>query len=96
MGAPTLGRVLQDTDAFFPDALRILFLCSVEPEELMRLRQSPPVLEAAVCAWAEKCVAMRDRYEAEGVALRIFNAVYVNAHEPAPAEGRPHGDDLGN
>jgi hypothetical protein len=97
MGAATLGRVLGDPDAFFPDALRILFLCSVEREPLLRLARNPEALEAAVYAWAAEAVPMARRYDAEGTALEIFNAVYANQHRPAPpAHGRAHGDDVGN
>ena len=45
MGAPRLGQVLADPDAFFPDALRILFLCSVEAQDIMRLSRTPEALE---------------------------------------------------
>jgi hypothetical protein len=97
MGAPRMGVVLSDPDAFFPDALRILYLCSVEAGTLRKLAREPEALEAAVYAWAAEAVPMNRRYEAEGVAIQIFNGVYVNQHEPAaPSGGRTHGDDVGN
>ncbi len=97
MGAPRLGVVLGDPDAFFADALRILYLCSVEASLIRRLAREPEALEEAIYAWAGQAVPMNRRYEAEQVAIEIFNSVYVNQHEPAaPSGGRTHGDDVGN
>lgn len=80
MGAPSLYDALRDGSAFFPDAVRILWICSHLPAALSRLRPDPAAMQEAMDAWAEDHVPVHRGAEAVAVAIRIFNAANVNRH----------------
>lgn len=52
-GAPRLAAVIQEPIAFLGDAMRILFLCSHDPENWDHLRGQPVAFLRAVEKWAE-------------------------------------------
>jgi hypothetical protein len=95
MGAPDLGACLRDLDAFFGDALRILFLCGNPPEVWQPLRTDALRMQLAIDDWADANVGPGEAAEAVLVAFRIYAAANRNQHEAAPA-GTPHRDDVGN
>lgn len=96
MGAPDFQRTLDDLDAFFGDACRILWLCSHLPEDWSILRCSPAALQCAIDAWADEHIPNPEAPSASLLALRIYTASLKNQHQSAPLDRKPHGDDLGN
>ncbi len=95
-GAPSLGFALVDLESFFADAMRILFLCSHEPEEFRHLRADPAAFQEAIDKWADENIPRKEKIQAVELALAIYNDSAVNQHEPAPPETTGHSDDLGN
>lgn len=96
VGAPGLAFVMNDIDAFFADACRILFLCLHRPEEFRHLRGNPGEFQEAIEEWTDRAIPRGSnlRLDATLLALRIVNQSNVNRHEPAPAETT--GSDSGN
>ena len=87
MCAPTLGAALQDGAAFFPDALRLLWLCSTPPETLSRLRSRPQDMQAAIEAWAADNAPVSRSTEVLDIGLKLFNSAFENRHESRPTRG---------
>ena len=104
MGAPNLDATLKDLDAFYADALRILFLCSFQPDQPVndrtpswtRLRADAWALQAAIDAWGESLHLEGTEHEATVLAYRIYASSLVNRHTVAPAAPGASSDDLGN
>lgn len=95
MGAPDLQRCLDDLDAFFADAARILWLCSHTEADWGILRCSPPQLQAAIDRWTDEHIPGHESAAATMIGFRIYAASLKNQHTTvAPAgKGSP---DLGN
>jgi hypothetical protein len=96
IGAPALGFCLDDTFAFTADAARILWLCAHTPQDWSVLRCSPAAHQNVIDEWAEANIPPAQAAAARLLAMDILVHASRNAHEPAPAPGRPHGDDSGN
>ena len=96
VGAPDLQKCLDDLDAFFPDACRLLWLCSHPPEAWSRLRCEPELLQQEIDRWSDENIACHESGAAVLLAFRVYAASRVNEHETAPSSGKGHGDDLGN
>lgn len=96
MGAPRLHLAMADGNAFYPDALRILWLCSAEPLTLSMLRRDPDAMEKAINEWAAENVPVSRAAAACGLALEIFNAAHENKHEPRHSAIDKKAPDSGN
>ncbi len=81
MGAAPLGDALRDGGAFYPDALRLLWLCSHPPEILQRYRRDPDAMQTAIEAWAATHAPLHLAKEVIGTGLAVFNAAFENRHE---------------
>jgi len=97
-GAPSLYKALVDGSAFYPDALRILWLCSQPPAIIQRLRRDPDAMQAAIEEWAATAAPVHLAAEAVTTALRIFNNAQLGRHEsrhtsaPAARTGSSSGN----
>jgi hypothetical protein len=96
MGAPPLERVLADVDAFLLDALRIIYLCAVDPAEWIIDRGNAQALQTRMDAWADKHVLPGEEVSATLLGFQLYSASHRNRHDTAPSTSAPHGDDLGN
>ena len=86
VGAPPLEAVFEDVDAFFADAIRILYLCSHAPEDWRHLRRRPAEWQEAIEAWGVEAVPTHRKQEALRVGMNILTTAYRNQHVPAPAK----------
>jgi hypothetical protein len=73
VGAPSLELCVNDTNAFFADALRILWLCAHDPAVWSGLRRDPAAMERAICEWAD-AVPGENAAEITLLGLRIYAA----------------------
>ena len=96
MGAPSLQACLDDLDAFFADAARILWLCSHTPDDWSLIRSAPAELQKQIDLWGDDHISRGERYDAVSLAFRIYADARANEHAVAPTSGKGHGDDLGN
>ncbi len=90
--APRLSQVLQNASAFLGDALRILYLCSHEPEAFEHLRSDSLAFLRAIERWADSNVTRDQATEATRIGLKIFNDSKVNLAEPAPSDRTDLGE----
>jgi hypothetical protein len=95
MGAPNIYRVMQDGEAWWPDAVRLLWICSHLPEAWEDLRPEPARLQGVIDAWADETLRGEDKVPASLVTLRLWNQAQENIAEPAPVPGGKAAD-LGN
>lgn len=84
IGAPSLYQALRDGSAFYPEAIRILWLCAHAPATIAALRHEPESMQAAIEEWAAEHAPIHRAGDAVSVAIRIFNAVHVNRHDTRP------------
>lgn len=85
--APPIAKCLYDHNAFLGDALRILFLCSHEPEQWAMYRASSIVFLEQIEKWSNKNVSKAQETEAITTALRIFQEQEVSQAEIPPGSG---------
>lgn len=85
MAAPTLGQALHDGAAFFPDALRLLWLCSQPSTVLGRLRAQPGAMQDAIEAWAAEQAPVHRSAEILDTGIRLFNSAFDTRHESRPS-----------
>jgi len=85
MAAPALGIAIKDGAGFFPDALRLLWLCSHPADVLQRLRRDPDAMQAAIEAWAAAAAPLSRCEEIIGIGLAIFNSAFESRHEARPS-----------
>ena len=96
MGAPSLYLALQDGNAFYPDALRILWLCSVPFETITALRKDPDAMQAAIDLWATETAPIPDARKANMTAIEIFNASQLNRADPRQSARSSNHSERGN
>jgi len=96
MGAPSLYLALQDGNAFYPDALRILWLCSVPPETITALRKDPDAMQAAIDQWAAEHAPIPTAGKAIVTAIEIFNASQLNRADPRQSARTSNHSERGN
>lgn len=98
MGAPSMRASIGDGYTFYPDAIRILWLCSVKTSTIEQLRSDPEEMERTIQAWAAVSAPPPKVESAVTVALGIWNAANENHPEvrqhSSAAAGR--GTDSGN
>lgn len=97
IGAPRLAKTVPDGNAFLPDAIRILWFCSVESAVITSLRRDPDSMQEAIMRWAGTEVPLSRAKEAIVAGLHIFDSAYLSKHEtvpsasPPPPSGNVHG-----
>lgn len=98
IGAPTLLAAIKDGCGFYPDAIRILWLCSSKPPEILTLRRDPERMEEAIQQWAETYAPPPQAMQIITTALDIWNSATTNQPEvrthSSSASGRKA--DMGN
>lgn len=91
MAAPPLSRTMRDGAGFYPDAVRILWCCSVDADTISLFRSQPLIMQFAIDQWAAINAPSWRTDEALDVAINIWNASQVNQHDPrhssAPGTG---------
>ncbi len=96
LGAPELGKAMENTISWWPDGVRLLWLCSHVPEDWELLRGEPLRLNGAIEEWAEsqglRAVIPDVRYEVAEVTLKLWNAAQENIHVPAGGRGKEPGN----
>jgi hypothetical protein len=81
MAAPTLGQALKDGAAFFPDALRLLWLCSQPSAVISRLRANPAAMQDAIEGWAAEHAPVHRSGEILDLGINLFNSAFESRHE---------------
>lgn len=98
MEAPSLLAAINDGYNFYPDAIRLLWLCSSKPSAILALKRDPESMEAAIQAWAAQHAPPPQAMDVITLALEIWNAAHTNQPEvrshSSSAAGRPA--ELGN
>lgn len=97
LGSPPLNAVFRDSSAFYPDAIRLLWVCSVDVELLRSLRSDPELMESVILDWAEKNAPIHQAAAACALAIRLWNLAHENRPDPRDS-GAPQGkgDTRGN
>jgi hypothetical protein len=90
-GAPPLRDTVGTTDDFFPDAIRILYLCSHTPEDWREHRRDPARWLEHVEAWAETAIPLSMKADAASCAMNILSRAYSGEHIPVSRHGRTPG-----
>jgi hypothetical protein len=84
-GAPPLYAAMADIEAWYPDAVRLAWLCTHAPADWQELRARPLELQAAIDQWADTAIdSRRDKADLVLLTLRLWNDSQINAHEPSP------------
>jgi hypothetical protein len=98
LGAPRLYQAMSDGNAFYPDALRILWLCSHDSSTIQLLRTDPEDMQNVMEKWAEENAPLHLTAQAVTVAIRIHNAARTNRADPRHTAASSHArpDDSGN
>lgn len=92
-GAPPVNQALDDIDAFFPDAIRILWLCTHDPADWRQHRRDPGVWQEIMEQWADDHIPLARKGEAIMVAMNILTEAYTNRHEPvSSSHAAPRGN----
>lgn len=94
VGAPAIGNY-QTTGDFLPEALRILWICHLTPDQIKLLRTLPIELATQSCdAWAEaNCTLGEEAQKASQIGQAILEAVLLAKTVPID-EGNEY-DSLG-
>ena len=92
MGAPGLFAALADGTAFFPDALRIIWLCSQESHTIEELRMEPRRMQQAIDLWAQQNAPLSSSGLLIKTAVRIFNHAHATEPQTRPTDRSSHAD----
>jgi hypothetical protein len=90
-GAPPLRESIASTDEFFPDAIRILYLCSHTPEDWREHRGNTGAWLEHIEAWADEAIALSQKAEAAATAMNILSRAYSGEHVPVSRHGKTPG-----
>lgn len=91
-GAPPLRDCIGTTDDFFPDAIRLLYLCLHTPEEWREARQTGAAAWMEhIEAWADGAIPLALKAEACATAMGILSRAYANEHIPVTSHGKTPG-----
>jgi len=91
-GALPLSKTLEQLTTFLSDAIKILWLCSHEPQEWRMVRGDLSLFLETIEAWGDVNVPRSMHVAAVNLALQIFNEASINKAVPEPSER----GDLGN
>jgi len=91
--APPLRGLLERPGAFLADALRILWLASLDDAALRRAARGD--MQADCDGWAAAHVPLREAGAAITLALDLYNDAHANDVEPAPRPGLDDPDPEG-
>lgn len=89
MNAPPLIRAVRDGAGFYPDAIRILWICSTADDELSLVRKDPDLMQALMDRWAADHCPIHLATEAVTQAISMFNNANVNRHASKPEPTLP-------
>jgi hypothetical protein len=90
-GAPPLSQAVATTDDFFPDAIRVLYLCSHTPEEWREHRRDTSAWLEHVEAWADGAIPLSQKADAAATAMNILSRAYSGEHVPVSRHGKTAG-----
>lgn len=90
-GAPPLRETIRTTDDFFPDAIRILYLCSHTPENWREHRRDPARWLEHIEDWADGAIPLHLKKNAASTAMNILSRAYSGEHIPVSRHGRTPG-----
>ena len=96
VGAPFIHLALRDGAAFFPDALRILWICSVGSDMLELFSRDPAAMEREIHRWAETECPLHRIDEAVSTAITIYDGAQINQHQDRHDAIERKGSDSGN
>lgn len=83
-GAPPLMAAMIDREAWYADAVRMLWLCSHLPDDWAQLRTEPVFLQSAIDQWADQHLhSGRHKTDLVLLTLKIWNDSQATAHVPA-------------
>jgi len=85
-GSLPLSRTLEQLTTFLSDAIRILWLCSHEPQDWRALRSDLTLFLEAIEAWGDVNVPRSKHVEAVNLALQIYNEAGINQAVPEPSD----------
>ena len=95
-GAPGIYQAMMDGEAWFGDAVRILWLCLHGPADWRDLRGEPIRLQEAIDAWADEHIPRGAKPDLVMLTIRLWNDSQINAHEPVPGDAIGEARDPGN
>jgi len=90
-GAPPLRDVIADTDSFFPDAIRILYLVSHRPEDWREHRGNVAGWLEQIEEWADGAIPLSQKAAAAATAINILSRAYSGEHIPVSRHGKTPG-----
>ena len=96
VGAPGIYQAMIDGEAWFGDAIRILWLCLHGPDDWDPLRGEPLRLQRAIEAWADDHLPRGAKADLVLLTIRVWNDSQINAHEPVPGDAIGEARDPGN
>lgn len=82
-GARELADVLQDIDAFFADAIRIIYLSLHGPEDWRAWRSDLVLWQEKIEAWADANITRAQRVAAVMCGWKVLELAWENRHEVA-------------
>jgi hypothetical protein len=85
-GSLPLSRTLEQLTTFLSDAIRILWLCSHDPQDWRALRGDLALFLEAIEAWGDVNVPRSKHVEAVNLALQIYNEAGINQAVPEPSD----------
>jgi len=97
-GAAPFYACARDRESFYPDAVRILFLCLHTPEDWRAYRGNLVAFqEELIDPWADEFLQSgADKLALVVLALKVWNASQENQAEPMPDERPGKGPGRGN
>lgn len=90
-GAPGIYAAMIDGEAWYGDAVRLLWLCLHTADDWDPLRAEPLKLQRHIDDWADATLDRGAKTDLVLLTIALWNASQINAHEPVPgdaAEGR--------
>lgn len=88
----SLFDAFQKPDAFFAEAIRILYFCGTSPEEWREFRRRAQEWQEEIERWADERFSRVDRFKIEDLALQIFNDAEENRHSVEPSNHATEGN----
>jgi hypothetical protein len=87
VGARDISEVIADIDAFFADAIRILWLCTHTPDDWRGLRTDLMGWQETMEKWADENITTKQKSSAVLTAWKILENTWEVTHETAKEPG---------